>query len=259
MEVAECFVVSINFMGFRRSQIKVISAFQQETAFQRTPSTPHWAEDCLQYEMRRLLPKNRTKSWSCTANHQRNQSLYVHLPLLPDPSVDLTHHKFLNQPSDPLIIPCYFCCGSLASLKNGSGLSCWVKHGFNNNTVTIWQSSWLPFATSEISTFLARPVTLRQLQGAVRLVKWMHPPLMIFLAKGQRLKSLVIKTMLTLTRGDRLRYHFAVGEKELDLLFGQRNELIITAWGNIWGVMDNCKSSDWEWPEKKSFHLYKHI
>lgn len=45
-------------------------------------------------------------------------------------------------------------------LKTTLSLSCWVKHGFNNNTPTIWQSSRLPFATSEISTFLAPCVTL---------------------------------------------------------------------------------------------------
>lgn len=147
-------------------------------------STGSWnhIERCvkdLQYKMQRFNSKQQIKCWNCTANHPWTQLFCDHMPLLPHPSVDLTHHKLLNQPSDPLIIRCYFCCGSLAFRS----LSCRVKHGFNNNTVTIWQSSWLPFATSEISTFLAPCVTLRQLRGAVPLVKWRHAPLVIFLAR----------------------------------------------------------------------------
>lgn len=71
--------------------------------------------------------------------------------------------------------------------------------------------------------------------------------------QGQRLKSLIWHIILTLTWGNHLRYCFVVSEKELDLSSGQWNELISTTWGNIWDVMSNCKSSDWESPFSSTY------
>lgn len=108
-EVAERSLwVNNRFIGFLRTRVTPASAFQHHI--------PRRVKD-LQRKTQWFSPKKLIKSWNCAANHQRNQSFCDHMPLLPDPRVDLTHHKLLNQPSHLLIIHCYFCCGSLAFLK----------------------------------------------------------------------------------------------------------------------------------------------
>ena len=185
-------------------------------------------------------------------DNQRNQLFYNHTPVLPNPSVD---HNCLKQLSDPLIVPCYLCCGSLAFfMKYGWSVSCWVKHGLNNNTAMIWQSSRMPFATSEISTFLARCVTSRQLRGTA--TSWETNAGSYDIS---RQRSKVGNSPLTNNpHADLRRSHEILfllrGERNLFCLYA--NE-ISSSWGNIWGVRSNCKCSDWERP-KKLFHLDKH-
>lgn len=128
----------------------------------------------------------------------------------------------------------------IKKLKNGPNLSCWAKHGFNNNTVTIWQSSWLPFATSEISTFLAPCVTFRLLSGAVPLVKWsLYSALIKLLPKGRRLKSLIWQIILSLTWGHRFWDAVLLLAKRRVLLAGEMSSSVPNE-ATSGCVMSNC-------------------